>query len=485
MGADPSPRRNNSARMRLLSDRRRVVSYVTETRAPIPSFYPAPPLPRALRFLVVDDSRAVRRLIRSELEPIGAQVAEADCGLRALELAREFNPDAITMDVMMPDVDGYSICERLKSDDFTMAIPVVIVASRPTKQERVRAFLAGAAEYFDKPFPPGALRLFMEQLIRKVRAHRVQRVHLAIDDPAEVLRVESALAAHGYAYQRFDDPKAAVDSLSRECDLLVLDLDYANNRSFEALLSIRDRASVERLPIMALTGNTDRLRIGVAFNAGARDVLRRPFYPEELVARVEHQLQLAQLERRLVEEATVDPLTGLFNRRQLNRLVSVELKRAARHREPLGVLIADLDHFKQVNDTHGHLVGDEVLKACAIEMARHTRATDVLARYGGEEFVFLAPGDREVGLKVVAERIRGHMESLPISTTHGPMRVTVSLGGTWWEPEARHRDLGLRDLLAPADEALYAAKNAGRNRCEVMPSHQRFSNRRLLERDAS
>ena len=469
-----------------MSDRKRVVSYVKETRTPLPSLYPAPPLQRALRFLVVDDSRAVRALIRSELEPIGAQVAEANCGLQALELAREFTPDAITMDVVMPDVDGYSICERLKSDDSTMAIPVVIVASRPTKQERVRAFLAGAAEYFDKPFAPGSLRRFMEQLIRKVRAHRVQRVHLAIDDLAELPRVENALAAHGYAYQRFDNPKAAVDSLSRDCDLLVLDLDYPDNKSLEALLSIRDRASVERLPIMALTGNIDRLRIAVAFNAGARDVLRRPFYPEELVARVEHQLQLAQLERRLVEEATIDPLTGLFNRRQLNRLVGVELKRAARHREPLGVLIADLDRFKGVNDTHGHLVGDEVLQACAVEMARHTRATDILARYGGEEFVFLVPGDREVGLRVVAERIRSHIQDLEIATSHGPMRVTVSLGGTWWEPEARHRDLELRDLLAPADDALYAAKHAGRNRCEIVPSQKRtLTTKRLLERDAS
>ncbi len=461
------------------------VSYIGEALAPRPSTYPAPPLERARRILVVDDSRAVRSMIRTELDPLGAEIAEAGDGEEAIALARTFRPDAITLDVVMPDIDGYAVCQQLKSDDATMAIPVVIVASRPTSQERVRAFLAGAAEYFDKPFAPGALRLYLEQVIRRIRSHQVQRVSLALADPVEANRVHASLRAHGFRCQRFSDPRTAINSLARDAELLVLDLDYPNDQSFASLLAVRERATVERLPIVALTGRSERLRIAVALNAGARDVLRRPFYPEELVARVEHQLELAQLERRLVEEATIDPLTGLCNRRYLSRLVEVELKRAARHREPLGILIADLDHFKQINDTHGHLVGDEVLRACAAEMARHTRVTDVLARYGGEEFVILAPGDRDIGLRVVADRLRSHVEQLRIPTAHGPMQVTLSLGGTWWEPSTKHRDHELADLLAPADEALYAAKNGGRNRYVIVPSEPRSESRTRLERDAS
>lgn len=425
------------------------------------------PLGRPLRILVVDDSRATRAVLRAELLPLGAEVIEAKDGRAALLEAARTEPDMITLDVLMPDLDGYAVCRELKKSERTASIPVLMVASRPRPDERTRAFLAGASEYFVKPFPAGSLREFVQAVYTRHRGRRHQRVHVVVGNAQVRAFVERTLASHGYVVTVAPTTTELLESDQLVYDLLVLDLELPKHRAFDALLTLRDRAPLRRLPVIALTGSLDRQRMAVAFNSGAADVLRHPVFPEELVARIENQLRVVSLEQRLLEEATIDHLTGLFNRRHLARTVIVELKRATRHGEPLGILIADLDHFKQINDTHGHSAGDEVLRACAREIAVNVRATDVATRYGGEEFVILLPGDRELGLRRVAERIREAIAELRVPTEAGTLRVTVSIGGTSWEPDATPQHPTLTDLIEPADRALYHAKNEGRNRVVI------------------
>ncbi|MBN2195465.1 MAG: diguanylate cyclase [Polyangiaceae bacterium] len=432
--------------------------------------HPAPSLVRPLRILVADDSSVTRATIAEELQPLGAEILDAEDGRTALRKAAQSLPDMITLDVEMPDMDGYTVCRALKHQDRTESIPVLMVAARPRADESTRAFLAGAAEYFVKPFVPGTLREFAQAVVDRHRARRHQQIHILVADSKLRVFLEHMLGAHGYPVSSSTGVEDLLERPAIPYDLLVLDLDLPDNRGFDTLLSLRDRNPLQRLPVVALTESSDRHRVAVAFNSGVADVLRHPVFPEELVARIENQLRLFSLEKRLVEEATIDHLTGLFNRRQLARAIVVELKRAARHGESLGILIADLDEFKRINDTYGHAAGDEVLRACSREMSRHVRATDIAARYGGEEFVFLLPGDRAVGLKCVAERIRDAIENLWVPTERGTLRVTVSIGGTYWEPDAPHHQLTLPDLLDPADQALYAAKAAGRNRVVILDS---------------
>jgi len=171
-------------------------------------------------------------------------------------------------------------------------------------------------------------------------------------------------------------------------------------------------------------------------------------------------VQLAQL-------AGTDPLTGLLNRRQLQVEFERESARQRRHEKPSGVLELDIDHFKRVNDTHGHDVGDEVLLGLARRWRSTIREVDILARVGGEEFVILLPETDRDGTLELAERVRNGTESEPVSTSVGPLNVTVSIGASLFTPNER----GLKPLISRVDRALYQAKRGGRNRCEFVEAN--------------
>ena len=208
----------------------------------------------------------------------------------------------------------------------------------------------------------------------------------------------------------------------------------------------------------------DANRILFQMNRNYEGMLRRL---ETLLAEKEdltEKLQAANAQ--LATLAATDGLTGLLNKRSLEEALARDLARADRSRASLGVVMIDVDFFKKVNDTHGHLIGDDVLKAVAALVASSLRTGDVAARYGGEEFVTVLPGSDLEGAVVVAERIRKRLEQTEISTPNGPLKVTASFGvAAVSGPDCRG---AAKELLARADAALYAAKRAGRNR--VVPA---------------
>jgi diguanylate cyclase (GGDEF)-like protein len=221
-------------------------------------------------------------------------------------------------------------------------------------------------------------------------------------------------------------------------------------------------------PVVLLTGlnDLDSKRRGQA--AGADDFLSKPVVPLELQIRIAAMLRIRALHkqldaanRRLAELAETDPLTSLANRRGFDIGFSDEFSRARRYRRELAVLMVDIDHFKRVNDRHGHPAGDAVLRAVAQSLASEVRRTDRVGRLGGEEFAVLAPEITAAGALALAERLRRAVEELPIATDSGMIRVTISTGVRYWNG-FDHTEMG--DLLKHADEALYRAKQSGRNR---------------------
>jgi diguanylate cyclase (GGDEF)-like protein len=174
--------------------------------------------------------------------------------------------------------------------------------------------------------------------------------------------------------------------------------------------------------------------------------------------------KLAEYEHRLLIESMTDPLTGLLNRRYFNELSGKEVTRARRHGLAFAVLMIDIDHFKRINDTFGHPVGDLAIKAVADACNNSLRPHDLLARYGGEEFVLTLPHSDEAGARVVAERIRQLVETIEIATESGPLRFTVSVGVSIYQD-----GLALEQVVGRADEALYKAKQGGRNRVVSLP----------------
>jgi diguanylate cyclase (GGDEF)-like protein len=248
--------------------------------------------------------------------------------------------------------------------------------------------------------------------------------------------------------------------------LAVLDWIMPGLDGIQVCREIRKDAERPYAYLVLVTGAGGKQEMLDGLDAGADDYLVKPIDAHELQARLNTgkrilalQEQLLATQRQLREQATRDALTGVWNRAMILDILTREMTRSRRERRPLGVIMADVDHFKCVNDTHGHLAGDEVLRQVAQRLLGVLRPYDTVGRYGGEEFLIVLPGCDEGTTVALAERLRGSVAEA-VSWDRGRIHVTLSLGVAAWggnaEPQA--------SLLSLADHALYRAKNTGRNR---------------------
>lgn len=262
--------------------------------------------------------------------------------------------------------------------------------------------------------------------------------------------------------------------LSEAVDLVLCDLEMPGLDGSK-LLRVSQQAG-RAIPFLVLTAVADAERKARLLRQGARDAITKPFHVSDLIARIQLHLELVRLQRELVEKnalleelSVTDALTGLRNRRYLDEILRLDFLRARRFGTPLSLVMADLDHFKQVNDTHGHPAGDEVLREVSSRIGGRLRACDVAGRYGGEEFLMILSGVDASGAEVVAERWRSDVASAPVPLPDGPpLPVTMSVGVA-----CLHDGMAQpADLLAAADAALYEAKHAGRD-CVVVDAASR------------
>lgn len=292
---------------------------------------------------------------------------------------------------------------------------------------------------------------------------------LVVDDSATArTHAAQTLRQHGHQVLEAADGLEALKLLGQNPDteLILCDLVMPVLDGLGLLQVLKSRPEYHSIPVLILSMVREMPKVVACLSAGAADFMRKPFFPEELLLRVQNTLTLRRTLNHLASLAHRDALTGLFNHRVFEENLRREIARSRRSGHPLGVIFADLDHFKQVNDRYGHQVGDEVLREVARRALAEARDSDLLARYGGEEFTILAPGSLGPGLLKLAERIRLSLESQPVQTSKGPIEVTISLGGAVFDP-AERPDEDHDTLLGRADHALYQAKEQGRNRSIV------------------
>jgi len=297
------------------------------------------------------------------------------------------------------------------------------------------------------------------------------RVLVAEDDTVSRHVLQALLEKWGYEVEVAHDGPAAWQTLQGENAprLAILDWMMPGLDGVDICAELRKQAREPYTYVLLLTAKGQKQDIVAGLEAGADDYLTKPFDAHELRARLRSGCRIVQLQEQLVQaretlrvEATHDALTGLWNRAAMLETLQRELSRSQRDGAPVAVTMADLDHFKQVNDTYGHLVGDAVLREATRRMRSNSRTYDALGRLGGEEFLIVAPETDVTGALSQAERLRESVGQEPIDTFEGPVHVTVSLGVAV-SGEIREADL----LLRAADEALYRAKSAGRNRAEL------------------
>jgi two-component system cell cycle response regulator len=252
-------------------------------------------------------------------------------------------------------------------------------------------------------------------------------------------------------------------------DLIVVSLGMRGFDGLRLCSQLRSLPEGRHVPILVVVSDGDRRKLTQALEMGVNDYLTRPVDKNELVARVRTQLRKKRYADRLrhnvqlsLEMAITDQLTGLHNRRYMSRHLDTLLGNAKRNGRPLAFVIMDIDFFKQVNDTHGHDIGDEVLREFASRISANVRGIDLACRYGGEEFVVAMPDTDMAFACNIAERLRQSIETTPVKISRDPgaLNITISIGIARCEGEGDTAE----QLLHRADQALYRAKRTGRNK---------------------
>ncbi|MFQ5701233.1 MAG: diguanylate cyclase [Acidobacteriota bacterium] len=285
---------------------------------------------------------------------------------------------------------------------------------------------------------------------------------LVDDEEVNLYALKIILESRGYTcVTASNGPDGLRLASERQPHAILLDIQMPVMDGFEVCRRLKQNEQTRRIPILLLTARyRDHDEVVRGLDLGANDYVTKPFNSDELLARVAVMVRVRNAEEAVRHASLTDELTGLYNRRTLQQRLEEELHRAIRYSCNLSCIMLDIDHFKKINDTHGHPAGDSVLVQIAEILRRHVRKSDLAVRYGGEEFLLVLFGNDKSGCMRVAERVRADVESHGFEFDGTSIRVTISSG------VATFPDDGVKtaeDLVACADSALYEAKTSGRN----------------------
>lgn len=448
------------------------------------------------RILVVDDMAINVKLLEARLMAEYFQVLTASNGRDALDICEKGLCDLVLLDVMMPEMDGFEVCQRLKDNPKTSFIPVVMVTALDLPEDRVKGLQCGADDFLTKPVNDLALITRVKSLVRlksltdelRLRAQTSEdfgleklienasknfepkeRKVLVVDDtPSSYEKVVKIMAQKYTVSVVTDAQQALFRAAEEEFDTVIVSLGLSEYDPLRFCSHLRSLERTRMMPILALADYEHEDKIIRALDLGVNDYVRRPIDPNELLARIHSQVKrkiynnlLGDSIQQSIEMSVRDGLTGLHNRRYLDSHLEGMVNSANKNGKPLSLIICDIDKFKLVNDNHGHDVGDEVLREFSVRVRKNVRNIDLACRYGGEEFVIVMP-DTDMRLAtIVAERLRNEVAMHPFIVAGGSKQlpITVSLGLS----TLQNADDSPPSLIKRADTALYQAKHNGRN----------------------
>lgn len=451
------------------------------------------------RVLVVDDIMPNVKLLEAKLSSEYYEVITAFNGPEALEKVERDSPDIVLLDVMMPGMDGFEVCSRIKQNPKLSHIPVVMVTALTDTQDKVRGLEAGADDFLSKPINDTALMARVRSLVRlkmtmdewRVRENTAEQLGV-LDEAAQLMNLDTQdaniLVIEDTDFEkrkiqeslepmssRLDIVSSGADAMSciskNPYEVILVSLNLSTEDGLRLCSHFKSNEKSRSIPILMMASEADMPRIVQGLDMGAHDYILRPLDRNELLARIRTQVRRRRFQDKLrstyevsLSMALTDSLTGLHNRRYLETHLEKLIEKNTVSRKALAVMLLDIDHFKKVNDTHGHGVGDEILKQFAARLKGNLRSFDLVARYGGEEFVIILPDVSEERAHMVANRVRRSVAetSFPCDVPDGQLSITTSIGGII----IRSKKHPVDSVLERADKCLYQAKEMGRN-CAV------------------
>ena len=425
-----------------------------------------------MRVLIVEPSRTYRHVLCGLFGDAGFQVADAGTGRGGLDMGEAEAFDLICSSYLLPDMSGIDFARLLRKNG-RQRLPIILLTSEEDTGVLVKALRAGITE----TFPKSNLLELEEFLVDFSDSSRTTttglngRVLYVEDSRSAAHVVNKYLAKMGLNVDHFPDAEQALDAFNPEThDLILTDVILSGPMSGLSLARAIRRKGGEysNIPILAMSGEDDESRKIELLRGGVNDYVSKPVIEEELLARVRNLIENKQLfdqvqrqRKRLKELVHTDQLTSLLNRHCIVDAVPQLIKTTAERRQHLSVFIVDIDHFKSINDSHGHSTGDVVLAETARLLKESCQPEDLAIRFGGEEFVLVLPDCNASQAQIRAQALRNAIvelnpEGIPITASFG---VTTA--------SARHLD-NFEKLFEIADKAVYHAKESGRNRVVFM-----------------
>ena len=444
------------------------------------------------RILIVDDLAPNLHLLEVKLQAEYYDVVTARSGYEALEIASKEKLDLILMDAMMPGMNGFEACEKLKQNPDTWHIPVIMVTALEETKDRIAGLEAGADDFITKPIDDFNLMARVRSLLRlkmvtdQLLSHtghssensrpllekiseRAGKILLIEEQEFRAEKISKPLSkSHKVIIER--DPIKAIKMASSGVDIIIVSLVSEKFDGLRVCASLRFNEATRDIPILIVADPEDNSRLVRAYDIGINDSLMRPIERQEMQARVNTLLRrkfyadsLRENFNENLEMVVSDPLTGLGNRRYFDRSIEPFFSALDEKDEVFSIMVFDIDHFKRVNDILGHDMGDQILKEVATRLVTNMRAVDIVSRYGGEEFMIAMPNTDEAAALTAADRIRALIAGTPIFVDGQALQITTSAGVAQVQKGEQ-----LRDVFKRADDALYKAKHAGRN--QVVPA---------------
>ncbi len=458
--------------------------------------------------LIVDDEPLNRKLLSGMLEAENYHLITAEDGESALGIINQQLPDIILLDIMMPGMDGYEITRKLKSCPDTCSIPIILITALSAYDDKIKGLEAGADEFLNKPVQTEELITRVQSLLRMKEYHerltnkvlteenftrqpqlktpsadqQEQQVVLVVEDNPKYRRlVQLHLQGEPYRLLMASNGKEALALIEHEAiDCLLIDIMLPDMDGFSICEKLQNNEAYPHIQTVGITSTEDLSLKIKGIETGFDDYLIKPVNFTELKVRIKALLrkkayldQLQDKYQAVFQQAISDQLTGLYNNSYFKHFLGIDIQKADRQEYPISLIMADVDNFKLVNDLHGHITGDLVLKEIAATLKKSIRITDVAARYGGEEFALILPYTDPDSAMVLADRILEAVRAYPFAAdaVEQGLPITLSLGIATYPYHAS----SATELLERADQLLYQSKKKGKNCWTIFQPTDGFS----------
>lgn len=418
--------------------------------------------------LIADPSKLSRFLLESLLGE-KYSILSVSSHSEAIDVLKEFLPSLAVVSYELEDGQGIDLCRYMKNNEQLKNVPVIIISSVEDEKTRLKVYEDGAIDFIPKNKINKDFAKYIDELMDLLSFIDVSSAKVfVVDDSITQLKfIENILKSVKVDVTLFTKPEELVAALEKTIpDVIISDLYMDNIDGIKLTKILRKNKKLKHIPIIIQTSSRDGGLLRTLMIHGANDYLLKPYSAEELLLKFTAAYkskkvydELEEINRKLFTKATTDGLTGIYNRRFFMEQFNFLLLNGKRYKQDLGFIILDIDDFKKINDTYGHICGDEALIAFANCLKATLRQTDIIGRFGGEEFVCLLPNITKNGFFMVLHKLLNNIRSLDITFEDKKLSVTSSIGAI----NCLNKD-DIDSIIKEADDLLYKAKSTGKNR---------------------